>query len=172
MGTGVGVPFAFAGFFASSAGSWPRGQVGRKRGRRYARGAPAPRLTIAAVRLDELAGVAGSARVVGDESVEISELAYDSRRVRPGTLFFCVPGEKVDGHEFGAAAVEAGATALVVEGELPTLSGPQVLVEDARTAMAPMSARFHQDPTAELKIAGITGTNGKTTTAFLLPGIL
>jgi len=87
-------------------------------------------------------------------------------------LFFCVPGEKVDGHEFGAAAVEAGATALVVERELPTLSVPQVLVEDARAAMAPMAARFHQDPTAELKIAGITGTNGKTTTAFLLREIL
>jgi UDP-N-acetylmuramoyl-L-alanyl-D-glutamate--2,6-diaminopimelate ligase len=122
--------------------------------------------------LDELAGVAGSARIVGDSTVEVEELAYDSRRVRAKTLFFCVPGEKVDGHEFAGAAVEGGAAALVVERELPKLAVAQVVVSDARAAMAPMAARFFGDPTAELKVAGITGTNGKTTTAFLLREIL
>ena len=87
---------------------------------------------------------------------------------RPGTLFFCVPGEKVDGHEFAAGAIEAGAVGLVVEHELHELAVAQVVVEDARAAMAPLAACFHGDPTAELKVAGITGTNGKTTTAFLL----
>jgi UDP-N-acetylmuramoyl-L-alanyl-D-glutamate--2,6-diaminopimelate ligase len=124
------------------------------------------------VRLEEFAAVAESARVVGDGSVDIRELAYDSRRVEPGTLFFCVPGEKVDGHKFAAAAVEAGAVGLVVERELSELEVAQVAVPDARAAMAPMAARFFGDPTTELKVVGITGTNGKTTTAFLLREIL
>jgi UDP-N-acetylmuramoyl-L-alanyl-D-glutamate--2,6-diaminopimelate ligase len=134
-------------------------------------GCPDPRPRIACVRLDELAGVAGSARIVGDGSIGVAELAYDSRKVGAGTLFFCVPGGKVDGHEFAAGAVEAGASALVVERELE-LDVAQVVVLDARAAMAPLAARFFGDPTAELRVAGITGTNGKTTTAFLLREIL
>jgi UDP-N-acetylmuramoyl-L-alanyl-D-glutamate--2,6-diaminopimelate ligase len=108
---------------------------------------------------------------VGEGSVEVGELAYDSRRVKPGTLFFCVPGEKVDGHEFAAAAVEAGAAALVVERQLE-LEVAQVVVPGARVAMAPLAARFFGDPTGELRVVGVTGTNGKTTTAFLLQEIL
>ena len=110
---------------------------------------------------------ASGIRIVGDASVEVEFLAYDSRKVGPGTLFFCVPGERVDGHEFAGAAVDAGAAALVVEWELG-LDVPQVVVEDARAAMAPLAARFFGDPTRELRVVGITGTNGKTTTAFLL----
>jgi UDP-N-acetylmuramoyl-L-alanyl-D-glutamate--2,6-diaminopimelate ligase len=91
--------------------------------------------------------------------------------VESGTLFFCVPGEKVDGHEFAAAAVEAGAVGLVVERELE-LEVAQVVVADARAAMAPLAARFWGDPTSELRVVGVTGTNGKTTTAFLLREIL
>jgi UDP-N-acetylmuramoyl-L-alanyl-D-glutamate--2,6-diaminopimelate ligase len=123
------------------------------------------------VRLEELAAAAGEAQIVGDSAVEVSELAYDSRKVGPGTLFFCVPGEKVDGHEFAAAAIEAGAAALVVERELE-VDVAQVVVPDARAAMAPLAARFFGNPTAELKVVGITGTNGKTTTAFLLREML
>jgi UDP-N-acetylmuramoyl-L-alanyl-D-glutamate--2,6-diaminopimelate ligase len=145
--------------------------MGRKTGRRCAGEAPAPRPTIAAVRLEELVGVADGARIVGDGSVEVESLAYDSRRVEPGALFFCVPGERADGHEFAAAAVEAGAVALVVERELD-LAVPQVVVADARAAMAPLAARFWGDPTAKLKVVGVTGTNGKTTTAFLVREIL
>jgi len=122
--------------------------------------------------METLAAVAGQNQVVGDGSVEIADLAYDSRRVEPGSLFFCVPGEKVDGHEFAAVAVEAGAAALVVERELSGIGVAQVVVGDARAAMAPMAARFFGEPTRELKVAGITGTNGKTTTAFLLREIL
>jgi UDP-N-acetylmuramoyl-L-alanyl-D-glutamate--2,6-diaminopimelate ligase len=121
--------------------------------------------------LEELAAVAAGARIVGDAAVEVSELAYDSRRVESGTLFFCVRGEKVDGHEFAAAAAEAGAVALVVERELE-VDVAQVVVPDARAAMAPLAAGFYGDPTSELKVVGITGTNGKTTTAFLLREIL
>jgi UDP-N-acetylmuramoyl-L-alanyl-D-glutamate--2,6-diaminopimelate ligase len=124
------------------------------------------------VRLRELIEAADAARVVGDPGVEIAGLAYDSRRVGPGALFFCVVGEKADGHEFAAGAVERGAAALVVERELPGLEAPQVVVADARAAMAPIAARFEGDPTEELRVAGITGTNGKTTTAFLLREVL
>jgi UDP-N-acetylmuramoyl-L-alanyl-D-glutamate--2,6-diaminopimelate ligase len=124
------------------------------------------------MRLGELAAEVTGARVAGDGSVEIADLAYDSRKVEPGTLFFCVVGEKVDGHEFGARAVEEGAAALVVERELTELEVPQVVVPDSRAAMAPLAARFWGDPTAKLRVVGVTGTNGKTTTAFLVREIL
>jgi len=118
--------------------------------------------------LDELvrqSGVGGEVR--GDASAEVSALAYDSRSVTPGTLFFCVRGEKSDGHEFAAEAVERGAAALVVERGLD-VGVPEIQVPDARVAMAPLAAAFNGDPTAELTVVGITGTNGKTTTAFLV----
>ena len=120
------------------------------------------------MRLAELVAELPHARIVGDDSVEIGDLAYDSRKVEPGTLFFCVPGEKVDGHEFGPRAVEDGAAALVVERELTELAVPQVVVADSRGAMAPLAARFWGDPTATLRMVGVTGTNGKTTTTFLV----
>jgi UDP-N-acetylmuramoyl-L-alanyl-D-glutamate--2,6-diaminopimelate ligase len=110
-------------------------------------------------------------RVVGDPGVDVTSLAYDSRKAGPGTLFFCVVGEKRDGHEFADAVVEAGAVALVVERELE-VDVPQVVVKDARAAMAPVAAAFWGDPTAELKVAAVTGTNGKTTTAYLIREIL
>ncbi len=107
----------------------------------------------------------------GASELDITELAYDNRAVAPGTLFFCYPGQTRDGHEFARDAVERGATALVVERPLG-LGVPEVLVPDARAAMAPAAARLHGDPTARLLTAGVTGTNGKTTTAFLLRALL
>jgi UDP-N-acetylmuramoyl-L-alanyl-D-glutamate--2,6-diaminopimelate ligase len=107
----------------------------------------------------------------GPADVEVTALAYDSRSVAPGTLFFCVSGFERDGHEFAPAAVERGACALVVERPLG-LGVPDVVVEDVRAAMAPAAARFHGDPTARLDVVGITGTNGKTTTAFLVRAAL
>jgi UDP-N-acetylmuramoyl-L-alanyl-D-glutamate--2,6-diaminopimelate ligase len=124
------------------------------------------------MRLADLVAELPGARIVGDGSAEISELVYDSRKAGPGSLFFCVVGEKVDGHEFGPRVVEAGASALVVERELTELAVPQVVVGDSRAAMAPLAARFWGDPTAELRVVGVTGTNGKTTTAFLIREIL
>ncbi len=109
--------------------------------------------------------------MIGDSAVDILDLAYDSRKVGEGTLFFCVRGEKIDGHRFAEEAVKAGAVALVVEEGLD-VGVPQVVVPDARAAMAPLAARFWGDPTAELKVVGVTGTNGKTTTAFLVREIL
>jgi UDP-N-acetylmuramoyl-L-alanyl-D-glutamate--2,6-diaminopimelate ligase len=124
------------------------------------------------MRLGELVAELPGARVLGNGSVEIAELAYDSRKAGPGTLFFCVVGEKRDGHDFGAQVVEQGAAALVVERELTDLPVPQVVVPDSRAAMAPLAARFWGDPTAMLRMIGVTGTNGKTTTAFLVHEIL
>jgi UDP-N-acetylmuramoyl-L-alanyl-D-glutamate--2,6-diaminopimelate ligase len=103
----------------------------------------------------------------GAPEVEISSLAYSSQSVTPGALFFCVPGFRADGHDFAPAAVERGAVALVCERPLG-LGVPELLVPDVRAAMGPAAARFYGDPTAELDVVGITGTNGKTTTAFLL----
>ncbi|CAN5201767.1 UDP-N-acetylmuramoyl-L-alanyl-D-glutamate--2,6-diaminopimelate ligase [soil metagenome] len=111
------------------------------------------------------------AEVEGDPAVEIRDLAYDNRRVQPGTLFFCVPGATADGHDFAPAALEAGAAALVTERRLG-LGVPEVLTGDVRAAMAPAAASFFGDPTADLPVIGITGTNGKTTTAFLVRHIL
>src|SRR5262245_24555334 len=114
-------------------------------------------------------GVAAETR--GDLSVEIRDLAYDSRKAGPGTLFFAFAGEKTDGHDFAPTAVEAGAGGLVVERFLD-LDVPQARVEDARAAMAPIAATFNGDPTSELGVVGITGTNGKTTSAFLVRHLL
>jgi UDP-N-acetylmuramoyl-L-alanyl-D-glutamate--2,6-diaminopimelate ligase len=103
--------------------------------------------------------------------LEISSLAYDNRLVQEGTLFFCVPGYTRDGHDFAPDAVARGAAALVVERPL-NLGAPEVQVPSVRAAMAPVAARFHHDPTARLQTVGVTGTNGKTTTAFLVRALL
>ncbi len=120
------------------------------------------------MRLDRLiaAEVAGEAA-----AVEVAGLAYDSRTVAPGDLFFCVSGFRADGHAFAAEAVRAGAAALIVERPL-RLGVPEVLVESARAAMAAMAARFYGDPARELRVVGVTGTNGKTTTAYLVRALL
>jgi UDP-N-acetylmuramoyl-L-alanyl-D-glutamate--2,6-diaminopimelate ligase len=123
------------------------------------------------MELRELLARADVAEIAGDRATEISGLAYDSRRVEPGDLFFCVVGQHSDGHEFAEAAVGAGAAALVTERFLD-LPVAQARVLDARAAMAPIATLFWRDPTATLRVAGVTGTNGKTTTAFLIRHVL
>src|SRR5262249_12626547 len=103
--------------------------------------------------------------------LEISDLAYDTRAVTPGALFFCVPGATRDGHDLAPEAVAAGAVALVVERELD-LPVPQLVVPSVRHAMPIAANEFFGHPSSELDIAAVTGTNGKTTTAFLLASIL
>jgi UDP-N-acetylmuramoyl-L-alanyl-D-glutamate--2,6-diaminopimelate ligase len=103
--------------------------------------------------------------------VELRDLAYDARTVEEGSLFFCVPGTHADGHDFAAEAVRRGAAALVVERPLP-LDVPQLVVASARAAMAAAADVFFGEPTRELQLGGITGTNGKTTTCFLVYEIL
>ena len=103
--------------------------------------------------------------------VEVAALAYDNRQVTPGTVFFCVRGFTRDGHDFAPDAVARGAAALVVDHPLG-LGVPEIVVEDVRAAMAPAAARLHGDPTATLRTIGITGTNGKTTSAYLVRALL
>jgi UDP-N-acetylmuramoyl-L-alanyl-D-glutamate--2,6-diaminopimelate ligase len=107
----------------------------------------------------------------GAAAVDIAGLAYDNRAVGPRDLFFCVRGFTRDGHEFAADAVERGAAALVVDHRLD-MDIPQVVVEDVRATMAPAAVAFYGDPTKSLELVGITGTNGKTTTAYLVRSLL
>jgi UDP-N-acetylmuramoyl-L-alanyl-D-glutamate--2,6-diaminopimelate ligase len=107
----------------------------------------------------------------GAPAVEIGSLAYDDRAVEPGALFFCVTGQHSDGHDHAPAAVARGAAALVVERPLE-LGVPEIRVDSVREAMAPLAVRFNGDPSASLRVAGVTGTNGKTTTAFLVAALL
>jgi UDP-N-acetylmuramoyl-L-alanyl-D-glutamate--2,6-diaminopimelate ligase len=120
------------------------------------------------MRLVELVDAQTAGAAAG---VEITGLAFDNRQVEPGTLFFCVPGFTRDGHDFAPDAMARGAAALIVERELD-LPLPQVRVPSVRAAMAPVAARFHGDPTAHLRVVGVTGTNGKTTSCFLIRELL
>ena len=123
------------------------------------------------MQLERLIAALAPTDVVGDSALEIRELAYDAREVPRDSLFFCVPGTKADGHDFAAQALELGAAALVVERRLE-LDATQVVVPSVRAAMPRAAVEFFEDPTAKLPVAAITGTNGKTTTAYLLWSIL
>jgi UDP-N-acetylmuramoyl-L-alanyl-D-glutamate--2,6-diaminopimelate ligase len=109
--------------------------------------------------------------VVGRAPLDVADLAYDTRAVTPGALFFCVRGANVDGHELAPQAVAAGAAALVVERPVDA-HVPQLVVADSRAAMATAADVFFDHPTHELDVVGVTGTNGKTTTAHLVYAIL
>ena len=102
---------------------------------------------------------------------DISSLCHDSRLAKPGCLFFALPGAKSDGTQFIAQAVERGAAAVVAEHSVSEKDCPLVLVDNARAAMADISAEFYGHPDRDLKCVGITGTNGKTTTAYLVKHI-
>jgi UDP-N-acetylmuramoyl-L-alanyl-D-glutamate--2,6-diaminopimelate ligase len=123
------------------------------------------------MQLDRLAPALGPGDVVNAAPVEIASLAYDTRAVTPGALFFCVRGTHADGHELAADAVGRGAAALVVERPLE-VAVPQIVVADSRRAMAPAAVAFFGDPSRELDVAAVTGTAGKTTTTYLLYEIL
>jgi UDP-N-acetylmuramoyl-L-alanyl-D-glutamate--2,6-diaminopimelate ligase len=109
-----------------------------------------------------------------DRDPRIRDVTYRSADVRPGSLFFCVPGDHVDGHTFAPDAAAAGAAALVVERALPRSSiepAAQVVVPSVRRAMGPISAAFFGRPADRMSIVGVTGTNGKTTTTYLLESV-
>ncbi|MBV8459691.1 MAG: UDP-N-acetylmuramoyl-L-alanyl-D-glutamate--2,6-diaminopimelate ligase [Candidatus Eremiobacteraeota bacterium] len=112
------------------------------------------------------------ARIVGDPRTPITSLTTDSRAVKRGALFFCLRGEHVDGHEFAATAVAAGAAAVAAEHPLalpPDI--PIVLVPDTLAALSKAAARLYHDPSQALTMVGVTGTNGKTTTTFFIEAI-
>ncbi|HEX2849183.1 MAG TPA: Mur ligase family protein, partial [Acidimicrobiales bacterium] len=123
------------------------------------------------MRLDHLLDDVEVLDLHGDPATEVVDVTHDSAAVVPGSLFCCVPGHRVDGHDFAPAAVERGASALLCERVLP-VDVPQVVVADARAAMAPAAASFWGHPSRSLDVVGITGTNGKTTTALLVQACL
>ena len=133
--------------------------------------APA-RASIRLVKL--LRGVETRAAIVHGD-LEVAELAYDSRRVKPGTLFVAIHGEKTDGNKFVSDAVTRGAVAVLSEqvnpGTLPA-EFPWIQVADARTALAVAAANYYGRPAEILKLIGVTGTNGKTTISYLVDSIL
>ena len=110
-------------------------------------------------------------RVVGEPQGDITAVTYDARSAVPGALHVCVPGLRADGHDFAPTAVEHGAVALIVERVLD-LPVTQLVVESSRQAMAAAADAFYGHPSDELQVVGVTGTNGKTTTAYLMHSIL
>ena len=130
-----------------------------------------PSSSLREVDLDALIRALAPSEVTGARPVVIGDLAYDTRRVTAGALFFCVPGARVDGHDLAWEAIERGAAALVVERALD-VDIPQLVVDDVRAAMAIAADTFFGEPSRDLELAGVTGTNGKTTTSFLLHSML
>jgi len=130
------------------------------------------------VRLSRLLGDVEVCAIRGDpEGVEVVAVSHDSESVAPGALFCCVPGARVDGHDFAPVAVEAGAAALLVQRfvDLPAVGGPevaQVMVDDVRPTMARMAAALFEHPSRRMAVIGVTGTNGKTTTTHFLRAVL
>src|SRR5213592_3641458 len=119
--------------------------------------------------IDELSGV----KVEGPLDREITGISYDSRRVTPGMAFVAIPGQKTDGHEFISTAIDRGATAVICEKNgLVSPRATKIKVADAREALARAAAAYYQHPSRKLKVIGVTGTNGKTTVAFIVKQIL
>jgi UDP-N-acetylmuramoyl-L-alanyl-D-glutamate--2,6-diaminopimelate ligase len=102
----------------------------------------------------------------------VTGVAYRSAAVRPGDAFFCVPGFTHDGHDFATDAASRGAAVIVAQRAVPGVAVPVVIVPDTRVALALASARFFRRPSASMEVVGITGTNGKTTTTYILDAIL
>jgi UDP-N-acetylmuramoyl-L-alanyl-D-glutamate--2,6-diaminopimelate ligase len=100
-------------------------------------------------------------------STEVTGVTLDSREVRPGSLFVAIPGLHQDGHDFAPAAVQAGAAGLIVERPLPGVAAAQIVVDASRASLASAAAWWYGDPSHELTVVGITGTDGKTTTSYL-----
>ena len=118
------------------------------------------------MKLKELVGtIPGEIQIIGNQDVEIQNICEDSRKVQAGDLFICTPGLRMDAHDFAPQAVKSGAAALLVERALP-LDVPQVVVKDARLATSYVAAQYHGNPAKKMRMIGVTGTKGKTTTSF------
>ncbi|WP_442603767.1 UDP-N-acetylmuramoyl-L-alanyl-D-glutamate--2,6-diaminopimelate ligase [Paenibacillus sp. KN14-4R] len=123
------------------------------------------------MQLSELAQTLVIGQLIGDSSTLITGIQTDSRKVKQGDLFICIPGFVHDGHDYADIVIKSGAVALVTE-RLLDVTVPQLIVKDARYAMAVLASHFFNYPSTEMKVIGITGTNGKTTTSYLIEKIL
>jgi UDP-N-acetylmuramoyl-L-alanyl-D-glutamate--2,6-diaminopimelate ligase len=123
------------------------------------------------MKLSELAKRLVAAEIIGEGDTEFVGLEKDSRAVEPGMLFLCVKGERANGHDFAQEAVTRGASAIVAERHLE-LDTPQLIVKDSRLAASIIADYVYGHPSGEIKVIGVTGTNGKTTTTYLLEKIL
>lgn len=121
------------------------------------------------MKLEDICGK--DMRILGNAQTEISSVAYDSRKVCEGALFFCISGYNTDGHKYARSAVDNGAVAIMVTQPLE-IDVPQVVVDDARVAMAKISRAFYKNPDEELTMIGITGTKGKTTTTYMIKSVM
>jgi UDP-N-acetylmuramoyl-L-alanyl-D-glutamate--2,6-diaminopimelate ligase len=124
------------------------------------------------MKLEQLIAVLDQREVRGPQDMEVHDIVYDSRRVQPGDLFVAVRGEHTDGHRYIASADEKGAVAVVVDREDVHGTGTTIRVSDSRKALALLSAQWYGRPADRLRLLGITGTDGKTTTSFLLRSLL
>ncbi|MEY2503001.1 MAG: UDP-N-acetylmuramoyl-L-alanyl-D-glutamate--2,6-diaminopimelate ligase [Verrucomicrobiota bacterium] len=118
-----------------------------------------------------LAAAISPRQIIGPVDRVVESIAYDSRRVQRNGLFVALRGEKADGHQFIEQAVEKGATVIVTEHEVQSARATCLVVENTRAALADLGATFYQHPDRRLKLAAVTGTNGKTTTTFLIKHI-
>ena len=108
---------------------------------------------------------------VNFREAEIRGITCDSRSVTSGSVFVAVPGNKLDGNQFIDDAIRRGASAIVSEKLITSCPVPVIRVDSARDALSELAVRFHGDPTAHMNVVGVTGTNGKTTTTFILRSI-
>ncbi len=123
------------------------------------------------IRFDRLVELLGTSRESDVSLVAIDDVEHDSRRVGQGTLFACIRGEHADGHDYAAQAVRSGAAALLVERRLD-VRVPQLVVADVRASLGAVASAVHENPSSSLRIVGITGTNGKTTTVSIVASLL
>ena len=131
-----------------------------------------PGTVIVLFRLNECIPSLKTERTEGELNLNIVDIAYDSRKARPGSLFVCIKGFETDGHFYIENAIKSGAVAVITE-RWQNISNPitQIQVQNSREALALLSRTLFNDPTSELKLVGITGTNGKTTTSYLVESI-
>ncbi len=125
------------------------------------------------MHLMDLLDVLEEASVIGDRDIEVNGIAYDSRKTKPGDVFVCIKGFRHDGHRYAQEAKRRGAVALVIEKEVQGVEGiPLILVPNGRRALALLADRFYGSPSTKLRLIGVTGTEGKTTTTYLIEAVL
>ena len=124
------------------------------------------------MQLEELVRRLAPPSVNGSLDKQVTSICYDSRRADSGSLFVAIRGERVDGHDFIAEAIDRGAVGVVCQKEVASHRVASVVVDDSRAALARLAATFYGEPSRKLRMIGVTGTNGKTTTTFLIKHLL